>query len=131
MLNIRKTVSLLVVLSLVLSSTACTTLKPVKVPSDDIQDRILADELLKKGDRIKIVTKDRKIHQIEVTDIKEGIIEGRTDGLAKGKDVSIPVAEVVNVSVYEISAEKTIKYTVLVLAATFGFLISVFFAAHL
>ena len=119
------------VLSLVLSNTACTTLRPVEIASGDIQDRILAGELIKMGNRVSIVTKDGKVHQIKVTEVRDGFIKGRTDDLNNwSKDVAIPVAEVLAMSTREISVVKTGGFTVLSLVTTLGLLVCAFILAH-
>ena len=84
---------------LILLATGCSTLKPVEMTPQQLQQRISAGELISVGDTVKIATSKGEVHNFEVTDI--------TDEQIRGDDIDIPIDEVVAVETREFSAGKT------------------------
>jgi hypothetical protein len=91
-----KLISALIVILLV---TGCTTLKPVEMPPDQLQDRISTGQIVQVGDSVKLVTADGKQHKFKVTSI--------TDHHIAGKDIEVPIADIVAVESREFSGGKT------------------------
>jgi hypothetical protein len=89
----------LAVLVIAISLAACTTLRPIEGTPFDLQQHIAAGELLKSGDRVKIGTSDGQTHEFAVTAIHDGVIEG--------KNVALPIANVVAVDKRTTSVGKT------------------------
>ena len=61
--------------------TACTTLRPIDGRPNELQQFINSGELLKPGDRVRIVTADQKVHQFAITKIEAGLIVGPHESL--------------------------------------------------
>jgi predicted small lipoprotein YifL len=107
---------LIVLFALLLAATACTSLKPIELPPEDLQQKIVSENILQPGKRAKIVTTDEKIHKVKVrrVDAESGIIE--TDG------DPVQIVDIVAVETKEFSMGKTAllaagTYTVLALIA--------------
>jgi hypothetical protein len=88
--------------------TGCTTLRPVELSQPIIQERILAGDLIRPGDRVQITTIDGKIHEFKVISI--------TDGIIKGKDMEISVNNIMQVEKRTVSPLKTVFLVVGILA---------------
>ncbi len=71
MCPVRGSINLVVVLSLVLSNAACSTVRPLEIPTGEIQERVLSGQLIGKGDRVDITTKDGKVHTIKVALVRD------------------------------------------------------------
>ena len=92
----------LVLLLCAATGSACTTLRPVGVSTDEAQRLIAAGELLKPGDKVRLFTADGKAHEFEITAIDAA------DGTVKGATDSVRVAEIVTVANRELSVGKTL-----------------------
>ena len=79
--------------------TGCTTLRPIKLSPEALQRNIVSGYLVKPGDRVQITTMDGKQHEFKVISIADGII--------KGKDVEIPIADISQVEKRNFSIGKT------------------------
>lgn len=90
----------LVVFVAVTNLAGCTTLQPVNGTAADIQGRIASGQLLKAGDRVRVVTTSADTRDFTITDVRDGVISGR--------DVTIPVAQVAEVQMREHSVTKTV-----------------------
>ena len=77
----------------------CTTLQPINGTATEIQERILSGQLLKAGDRVKVLTTSADTYKFTVTGVHDGTISGR--------GVTIPVKQVSEVQKRELSVGKT------------------------
>jgi hypothetical protein len=93
------------VLVVVLLSCACTTLRSTEASPADLQRMITQENLLKPGDRVKLVTADGSVHAFRVTQIDVD------DGLVIGKEESVPIADIIAVETREVSVGKTAALT--------------------
>jgi hypothetical protein len=79
--------------------TGCTTLRPVELSQSTVQQRISSGDLIKAGDKVKIITTGEKQYDFKVISIADGYI--------KGKDIEIPIKDIALVEKYKISIGKT------------------------
>ncbi len=91
------------VVLIILIVSGCSTMKPVEMPPDRVQQKISAGEVLSIGDKVKIATRDGEVHQFKVTEINDQQIQG--DG------IEIPIDEIVAVETKEFSLGKTAALT--------------------
>ena len=79
--------------------SGCTTLKPVEMPPEQLHGRISAGEIIEVGDSVKIVTTDGTVHKFKVS--------GITADRITGKNIELPIADIVAVETREFSGGKT------------------------
>jgi hypothetical protein len=91
-----KFISILVIINLI----GCTSLQTIEVPPDKLHEQIRRENLVKVGDKVRIITEDQKEHQFVVTAIYEDEI--------RGKDVTVPIDSIVTLETREFSAGKTV-----------------------
>ncbi len=96
------------VLGLIICLVGCTTLQPVTGNPAALQQRIASGELLKRGDRIDILTKDGRRHDFNVTSVSASTIDGKHE--------SIPIDQVAFIQKRKLSVGKTALFTVVVAA---------------
>ena len=89
----------------VLLSCACTSLQPTEASPEELQRMITHENLLKPGDRVRLVTADGAVYKFRINriDFDDGLIIGRND--------SVPIREVVAAETREVSAGKTVALT--------------------
>lgn len=87
------------VLGLIICLVGCTTLQPVTGNPAALQPRIASGELLKRGDRVVILTKDGRTHEFNVTSVSANTIDGKSD--------SIPIDQVKFIQKRKVSVAKT------------------------
>ena len=80
--------------------TGCTTLKPVELSPDQLQNRIPAGEIIQVGNSVVLTTADDNQHKFKVTSI--------TNNYVAGKNVEVPIADIVAVGTRETSTVKTL-----------------------
>jgi hypothetical protein len=92
-------------LTLLLLASGCTSLRPTEASPEDLQRMITQEDLIKPGDRVRLVTADETVYRFRVTsvDVDEGIISGRAE--------SVPISEIVAVETREVSVGKTAALT--------------------
>jgi hypothetical protein len=90
-----KIISILVIINLI----GCTSLQTIEAPPDRLHEQIRHENLVKVGDKVRIITEDQKEHQFVVTAINEDEI--------RGDDVTIPIDSIVTVETRQFSAGKT------------------------
>jgi hypothetical protein len=112
----------LMLLTLFIINTGCTTLHPIEGTSMELQERIASNELLKVGDRVSIVTTDGKTHRFAVTGFDAGIVKGKTE--------SVSIDQVAQVGKRSFSRGKTIALMVGIVAAGTVLGIVVYGVAH-
>jgi hypothetical protein len=91
-----KIVSILVIINII----GCTSLQTIQAPPEMLHDQIRAQGIVKAGDKVRIITEDRKEHEFVVTAVTEDEING--------KDVSIPIDSIVTLETREFSTGKTV-----------------------
>ena len=92
----RKITSILVIINLI----GCTSLQTIEAPPDKLHEQIRHEDLVKVGDKVRIITEDQKEHQFVVTAINEDEI--------RGEDVTIPIDSIVTLETREFSTGKTV-----------------------
>ena len=71
---------------LIIAVSGCTTMRPIDGSPTELQQLINSGELLKPGDRVRIVTTDEKTHRFAITKVETGLIVGPNE--------SVPVDQV-------------------------------------
>ena len=89
-------ISILVIINLI----GCTSLQTVEAPPDKLHERIRHEDIVKIGDKVRVITKDQKEHQFVVTAISEEEI--------RGEDVIIPIDNIETLETREFSTGKTV-----------------------
>lgn len=94
-------VVLLVLLFCSVFNSACTTLQRTEATPQEVQRLILNENLLKPGDRVKIVTADQSIYEfrIEQVDLEQELIIGA--------DKQVRVEDIVALETRQVSVGKT------------------------
>ena len=123
----RQVVALALVLLLLIQG--CSTVRPVEMTPEVLQQQIESTKLIEVGDSVEIVTADGQKYTFDVTKVdKEQII---------GKDVAIPIKDIVALHTREFSGGKTallvgataVSVWLIVSAITvFGLLVGIFAA---
>ena len=90
---------------LIFGNVACTTLEPVNVPADDLQQQIRAGTLVSTGDRVRLVTADEKVHKFRVTEVN---LEQDT---VQGRKAEVPISEIVALETRDVSVGRTALLT--------------------
>ena len=83
----------------ILLMTGCSTVKPVEMTQEEVQQKISAGELIAVGDNVKVATTDGEVYDFKVTNV--------TNQQILGDDVEIPIGEVVAIETKEFSVGKT------------------------
>ena len=82
-----------------LVASACTSMKAVEMSPEQLQQKVSAGEIISVGDSVQIATSDGQTHKFRVTAI--------TADLVSGKDIEIPVTDILAVQTREFSGGKT------------------------
>ncbi len=90
-------------LLIILMVSGCTSMKPVEMSPDQVQQKIAAGEVLGVGDKVKIATSDDQIHKFKVTEV--------TDQKVRGDGIEVPIDEIVAVETKKFSLGKTAALT--------------------
>ena len=88
-------------LALVVTLTGCTTLNPVEMPPEDVQQMIVSGDILQPGTQAKIVTQDGRIRTINVERIDREL------GIIETDEEPLEIAEIVAVETRDFSVGKT------------------------
>jgi len=100
-------------------------MRPVAQDAETLQQRIRAGQVVRKGDRVRVVTDDGVSRRLTVESVQGDVLTGRLDSEApssirtdqpgahkpkqeKGTDVAIPIADIVFVEEQKLSAGKTV-----------------------
>lgn len=89
----------------IFSNVACTTLEPVNVPADDLQQQIRAGTLVSAGDRVRLVTADETVHKFRVTEVNLG------QDMVMGRKAGVPIGDIVALETREVSVGRTALLT--------------------
>ena len=84
--------------------TGCTTLRPIDGTPAELHRFINCGELLKPGDRVRIVTTDDKAHWIAITKVLAGVIVGPNE--------SVPVDQVMSLEVENAKSAVSIPFDI-------------------
>lgn len=89
------------ILALLLATTACTTLVPIEMEPEVLQQKIASENVLQPGKRAKIVTTDGKIHKVRIRNVNadSGTIETDAE--------PVQIADIVAVETRDFSMGKT------------------------
>jgi len=90
---------LISIIAAILIASGCTTMKPVEMSADQLQEKISAGEIVNVGDSVQVATTDGKTHKFKVSAV--------TAEQISGKDIDIPVKEIVAIQTREFSGGKT------------------------
>ena len=90
---------LISILFVLLVASACTSMKAVEMSPEQLQQKVSAGEIISVGDSVQIATSDGQTHKFRVTAI--------TADLVSGKDIEIPVTDILAVQTREFSGGKT------------------------
>src|SRR5271169_1318830 len=71
---------------IIIAVTGCTTMQPIDGSPTELQHFINSGELLRPGDRVRIVTADEETHRFVITKVEAGLIVG--------PDESVPIDQV-------------------------------------
>lgn len=87
---------------LTIAVTGCTTMRPIDGSPTELQRFINAGELLKQGDRVRIVTADEKAHRIALTKVEAGLIVGANE--------SVPVDQVRSLEIEKVKSAPSFPF---------------------
>lgn len=89
------------ILALLLATVACTTLQPIEMEPEVLQQKIASENILQPGKRAKIVTADGKIHKVRIRNVnaESGSIETDAE--------PVQIADIVAVETRDFSLGKT------------------------
>ena len=90
---------------LAISNVACTTLEPVDVPADELQQQLRAGALVAAGDRVRFVTADETVHKFRITEIS------LEQDMVLGRKAAVPIEEIVALETREVSVGRTALLT--------------------
>lgn len=82
-----------------LGVAGCTALRTINGPPEQLRRDVAAGALLKAGDRVEVVTRDGRVHELVVTGIANGEI------VARGE--SVPIDQLVTISKREFAVGPT------------------------
>ncbi len=77
----------------------CSTMKPIDMPPEQVQQKISAGEVLGVGDAVKLTTKDNEVHEFKVTSL--------TDKQVLGENIEIAIDDIVAIETKQFSAGRT------------------------
>lgn len=83
----------------ILLMSGCSTVTPVEMTPEQVQQKISTGEVIAVGDAVKVATSNGEIYNFKVTAI--------TSQQILGDEVEIPIEEVVAIETREFSAGKT------------------------
>lgn len=87
-------------LAAVLMLGGCTSFKTVDLPADTLPGEIVAGNVVKPGDRVRVTRRGAEPVSFRVTEVR--------DGLLLGKGVSVPIDEIETLESREYSTGKTV-----------------------
>ena len=106
---------LVLAISLLVSITAITSLQPVKMNPPQLQENIASEGLVKVDAQVKTHTANEKKYEFEVTSLSATHITG--------KEVSIPIKDIVKLETSEINGLKTTLLTGTIAALVAGLIV--------
>ncbi len=94
---------LISILFVLLVGSGCTSMRAVEMSPEQLQQKVAAGEVIEVGDSVQIATTDGKTHKFKVSAV--------TADLVSGKDIEIPVGDILAVKTREFSGGKTTALT--------------------
>ena len=95
------------------SLSGCTNLKPIDMDPESLQENIRDGKVVRKGDTIRIVTKDGVSHLLVVTMVDEHTIRGHAMGAPPGTiAIDIPIDDVITLEEEKIHAGETVASSI-------------------
>jgi hypothetical protein len=91
---------ILSLLTAALLIAGCTSMQPIEGSPADLRQRIYSSELLKTGDRVRVVTTDQKSHRFTVKSVGADRVDAPSE--------SIPIEQISAVEKRQFSRGKTI-----------------------
>ncbi|WDE04840.1 hypothetical protein SG34_026595 [Thalassomonas viridans] len=88
-----------IILFALLLITGCTTLKPVQLSSNELQQQLSSGQLIKAGDELKVTLIDGKQLELEVVEV--------TPDTIIGNEHQVKISEIASLKTSEISVGKT------------------------
>jgi hypothetical protein len=86
----------------IIALTGCTTPRPIDGSPEELRQFINSGELLKVGDRVRIVTADKNAHRFAITKVDAGLIVGSNE--------SVPIDEVISLEVEKAKSARSISF---------------------
>ena len=83
----------------VIAAIGCTTLEPIEMPPEELQEYISEGDLIEPGDVVKVVTSDGERHKFKVT--------ATTADRITGKSKEVLISDIVAIETREFSGGKT------------------------
>jgi hypothetical protein len=87
------------VVLIILVTSGCSTVSPVEMTPEQVQQKISAGELIAVGDTIKVATSEGEVYDFKVTAV--------TNQQILGDEVEIPIEDIVAIETKEFSVGKT------------------------
>jgi hypothetical protein len=81
-------------------ANGCTTLRPVEMSPEQLQERIVSGGIIEVGDSVRVFTDDGESHEFTVTAISDDQIQGN--------DVAVPIENIIALESREFSGGKTV-----------------------
>ena len=101
---------------LIISVTACTTLRPNDGSPIELQQFINSGGLLSPGDRVRIVTADENVHCFAITKVGAGLISGANELVAVDQVVSLEVAQVKSPASFSFDPRAAVPWAIAIAA---------------
>ena len=79
--------------------SGCSTVKPVEMTPDQVQQKVSAGELIAVGDKVRVATSTGEVYDFKVTAV--------TNQQILGDGIQIPIEDVVAIETREFSVGKT------------------------
>lgn len=99
---------IMLLLLLVVGLTGCTSLHPVSMDAERLQEAIRQGEAIHEGDTVRVITRDGVSRQIIVTAVEENTVRGDAHGARAGAIViEVPVDDIVMLEKEEVDAAHT------------------------
>ncbi|UCC55205.1 MAG: hypothetical protein JSU75_07435 [Gammaproteobacteria bacterium] len=87
----------------------CTTLQPIEMDSNTLQDKIRNGEIVNVGDRVRVVTQEGDTHIFTVLAINEHTLKGELEDTGtETKVIEIPIDDIDLIEGEKFNAPKTI-----------------------
>jgi hypothetical protein len=83
------------------AGAACSTVKPVEAPPEELHRLITSEGLLEPGDRVQLTTADGIRHEFRIVSVD------LDEGLIRGAEEAVPIADLIAVQTREVAVGKT------------------------
>ena len=100
----------------IIAVTGCTILRPIDGSPSDLQRFINASELIKPGDRVRIVTADDKAHRFAITKVEAGLIVGPNESVPVNQVISLEVEKPKSPASFPFDMKDAVPWAILIAA---------------